>query len=74
MVKTIRKFETVHFSSTKDGANAQTIELEINHENKSFTICTGNEESVSFAGDSIESAELKIDALKVAIKYLKENL
>ena len=62
------------FESSKKGLKSQTIELEINHENKTYKLCNGHEESVSFKGDTIEISELKIDAIKSAIKYAKASL
>ena len=74
MVKVLKKWETVYFTSKKNGLDPQTLELTINHENKSYTICNGTEESLSFSGDTIAMTGLKIDALKAIVIYLKKNL
>lgn len=74
MVRVQKKWETVYFTSKKNGLNPQTIELTINHENKSYTICNGHEETLSFSDDTIAMTELKIDALKAVVLYLKKNL
>lgn len=74
MVKTIKKWETVYFTAKKNGLNPQTIELTINHENKTYKISNGHEESLSFDGDTPAMTDLKIDALKECLKYLKFNL
>ena len=76
MVKTKRKWETVFFEATKKKEKSTitaTVELTIDHEHKTYKLCTGHEESVSFKDDSIEMSELKIDALKSAIKYAKAS-
>jgi hypothetical protein len=74
-IKIRRTWETIYFVSTKKGFNDQTVELSINRETKKYTLCTAHEEAVSFNNDkSIEESEMKLEALKEAFKYIKQEL
>jgi hypothetical protein len=70
MVRTIREWETVYFQAVKKGYNSVTIELSFNHKTNKYTLCTVNEESVSFKDDSIQTSRMKIEAITAAIKYV----
>lgn len=72
MVKTTKTWETVYSTAT-NGTKTAVVELTINHSTLKYTIRTDYEEHVSFDKDNIEIAELKIKALRAAIKYLKDN-
>jgi hypothetical protein len=71
MVKIKKTWATAYFTASKKGLNPVTIEVTINYDKKEYNICTSNEESVSFANDSIPISELKLEALQSAIKYIK---
>ena len=70
MVRIIREWETVYFQAVKKGYNSVTIELSFNHKTNKYTLCTANEESVSFKDDSIQTSRMKIEAITAAIKYV----
>lgn len=65
---------TVYFEASKKGLNPIRIELSLNHQTKKYTLCTAHKESVSFKNDTIEISKLKLEAIKEAIKYIKQQL
>ena len=71
MVQIKKTWETVYFTASKKGLKPVTVELSLNHETKKYTLCTANEESVSFKDDTIEMSKLKVEALKEAVKYIE---
>lgn len=72
MVKTVKTWETIFFHATRKGHPEEGIvELSYNHQSSNHTLCTHHEENVSFKNDTIIMSELKLEALTVAIKYLK---
>lgn len=73
-VKTIKKWETVYFRAEKRGYNSVEVELTFNHQDKTFTLSTENEKSVSFEGDYIVRAKMKVIALQQAMKYIEKIL
>ena len=73
-VKTIKKWETVYFIAERRGYNSVEVELTFNHQDKSFTLSIENEESVSFEGDCIVRAKMKVTALQQAMKYIEQIL
>lgn len=73
-VKTIKKWETVYFIAEKRGYRTATVELTFNHQDNSFTLNTEHEESVSFKGDGIVRAKMKVTALQQAMKYIEKIL
>ena len=74
MVKRIRTWETVYFEASKKGVGAVTIELTLNHQLKTFDLCTARQEMVRFNKDTIEEAKLRVKALKAAIDYAERSL
>ena len=71
MVTVKRIWQTTQFTASKKGMKPVTIEVSINFETKKYTICTAQEESVSFKEDTIEVSKLKLQALKQAINYIE---
>ena len=71
-VTTQRSLEMIHFSA-KSGKSLASVKLEMNRKTGKFKICTASQEMVSFDGDTIESAKLKIQCLQEAIKYMETN-
>lgn len=67
-----RSWETIHFSA-KSGKESASVELTMNRKTGIFKMNTAHEDAVSFAGDTIESAKLKIQCLNEAIKYMEAN-
>jgi len=65
--------KTAYFTASKKGLNPVTIEVTLTYDKKEYNICTSNEESVSFANDSVPISELKLEALQSAIKYIKSE-
>lgn len=74
MVQIKKRFETVYFTASKKGLKPVTVELSLNYETKKYTLCTANEEEVSFKDDTIEMSKLKVEALKEAVKYIESSL
>ncbi len=73
MVKIKKTWETVFFTATK-GDTEETIELNMNNEDKTYTLCNGNEESVSFENKDQLELSLIMEALRAAQKYMIEHL
>jgi len=73
MVKITKTWETVFFTAT-EGEVTEIVELNINLDDKTYTLCTSNEESVSFENKDRKELKLLMDALKAAHKYINENL
>lgn len=73
MVKITKTWQTVFFTATK-GEVKEKVELNMNNENKSYTLCTENQEMVKFDNKSKTELKLLMDALKTAHKYINENL
>ncbi len=71
MVQIKHTWETVYFTASKKGLEPVTIRLSLNHDTKKYTLCTANEESVSFKDDTVEMSKLKLEALKEAIRYIE---
>jgi hypothetical protein len=69
-----RKWETVYFTARAKHCVPERIELTIDHENKTYKLCNGHEESVTFDGDSIAASKLKIQAIQKAILYAEKAL
>lgn len=65
-----KTWETVYFEAQSD-SDIEVIELNYNNKTKEIQLTTVNEEGVSFKGDTIEQAALKVEALNKAIEYLK---
>lgn len=74
MVEIEKTWITIFFSAKRKGYNTQTVELTFNHKTRLYSICTGNEEAVSFEGDSIAISMLKLQALKACINYINKEL
>lgn len=74
MVEIEKTWITIFFSAKRKGYNTQTVELNFNHATKEYTICTKNEEMVSFNGDSIMVSIMKLEALKSCINYINKEL
>ena len=70
IIKIKKTWETVYFQA-QQGENVEIVELNYNHDTKTLDLTTAHEEGVSFTGNTIEQAELKVEALIEAIKYLK---
>ena len=73
----IKSWQTVHFNAlNKDGSLLATIELTINHDEKTFLICTPNQELVSLNGcmNDFEKLQAKISLLKKVEQFLKEEI
>ena len=70
MVRIIKEWETVYFQAVKKGYVSVTIELTYNHKTKKYSLCSGQEESVSFEGDCIVTSRMRIEAITSAIKYV----
>ena len=76
MTKTVRTWETVRFiSSSKDGKKNVSIELTLNHQEKTFELSTdGDDRLIKFRGKDKEELDLKLDAIRAAVNYTKQNL
>lgn len=73
MVRITKTWETIFFTATEGEIEAK-VELNMNNENKTYTLCTENQEMVDFKSKSKIELKLLMDALKAAHKYLNENL
>ena len=73
MVKIIKTWQTALFVARKGGISV-TVELNMNHKDKTYELCTGSEEAVSFKNDSVLQGELKVKALQEAMKFVKQEL
>ena len=73
MVKITKTWETVFFTAT-EGEVREVVELNINLDDKTYTLCTSNEESVCFKNKDRKELKLLMDALKAAHRYINENL
>lgn len=76
MVRINRTWETVEFEAYMKGSNDTCmIELTMNHETGKYVLSSPNQdENVRLKGGSIEQLELNLEAIKAAVKYVKENL
>lgn len=74
MVEIEKTWQTIHFTAKRKGYNPQSVELTYNHKTRRYSICTGNEEAVSFDGDSIVISILKLKALTACINYINKEL
>lgn len=75
-IKTVRTWENINFYATsKDGKQQVRVELTLNHNEKTFELSTPNEDrTISLKGKSIVELELKLEAIKAAVNYTKQNL
>ena len=75
-VKITRTWETIIFEAvSKDGKLSQTIHLTLNNQLKTYELCTPPEDSnVSLKKKSLQELELKLEAIKAAVSYVKYNL
>lgn len=75
-IKTVRTWETVNFYATsKDDKVKVSVELTLNHCDKTYEINTpADDGTVSLKGKSIVELELKLEAIKAAVNYTKQNL
>lgn len=64
------KWRTILFSVKKQEDLA--IELTINMETKKFTLCSNNQEGVSFNDDTLGQAKIRLACVASALKYLEE--
>lgn len=76
MVRVIKTWEHVDFeASKKEGAISCKIELMMNHQQGTYVLMSPNQDQlVELSGDSIEELELNLEAIKRAVRYVKENL
>ena len=51
-----------------------SIELTLNHDEKTFDLSTKYEDNVSFKDDTIESAKEKLKCIEYALNYVEQNL
>ena len=68
-VKIKKTWETIYFE-TKNAS----IELTLNHDEKTFNLSTKYEGNVSFKKDTIESAMEKLKCIEYALNYVEQNL
>ena len=68
-VKIKKTWETIYFK-TKNAS----IELTLNHDEKTFNLSTKYEGNVSFKKDTIESAKEKLKCIEAALNYVEQNL
>ena len=68
-VKIKKTWETIYFE-TKNAS----IELTLNHDEKTFDLSTKYEGNVSFKDDTIESAKEKLKCIEDALNYVEQNL
>ena len=68
-VKIKKTWETIYFE-TKNAS----IELTLNHDEKTFNLSTKYEDNVSFKKDTIESAKEKLKCIEYALNYVEQNL
>ena len=68
-VKIKKTWETIYFE-TKNAS----IELTLNHDEKTFDLSTKYEDNVSFKDDTIESAMEKLKCIEAALNYVEQNL
>ena len=76
MVQIKRTWETVYFTaSIKDSKVSETVELTLNHHEKTYCISSESQDQLlCLKGKSIASLDLKLEAVKAAINYVKNNL
>jgi hypothetical protein len=74
MVIVRKTWETVYFTANNKDNQEVTIELDLNFDTGKYTICTSNQEMVSFNNERIEISELKMEALTEVFKYIKKSL
>ena len=72
-VMTEFRYLTVDFVAYQ-GNVSEIVELNYCYSDRTYHICTSNEESVSMKGKSILSAELKLKALQECIKFIKYDI
>ena len=68
-VKIKKTWETIYFE-TKNAS----IELTLNHDEKTFDLSTKYEDNVSFKDDTIESAKEKLKCIEYALNYVEQKL
>ncbi len=76
MVETNKEWEIVHFKAKSINSSEEdiSVELIINHMTKQYNIHSNGQEMVQFESDKVSDSELKLEAIKAAIEYLKINL
>jgi hypothetical protein len=76
MVETTKEWEIVHFKAKSINSSEadMSVELIINHMTKQYNINSDGKKMVEFESDKISDSELKLEAIKAAIEYLKTNL
>jgi len=73
MIKVNRTWEVVIFTHKKQGGYRDiSIELSINRDTKKYTICTRNQEMVSFNEDNIIDTKRKIQLLGKVADYIEK--
>lgn len=65
----VKTWETIYFKSK----NA-TVELTLNHKEKTFDLQTAREEMVSFKSDTIEVSREKLKCIESALDYAEKHL
>ena len=74
MVEIKRTWETVFFIATAKDVS-ETVELTLNHHEKTYCIRSVSQDRLlSLEGQCIVSLKLKLDAIKAAVYYAKNNL
>lgn len=73
MVKITKTWETVFFTAI-DGEVEEKIELNMNTDSNTYSLCTEHQEMVDFKDKDKKELKLLMDALKAAHKYINENL
>lgn len=73
MVKITKTWETIFFTA-KEKKIEQTVELNMNLDDKTYTLCTKHQEMVEFKNKGVTELKLLMDALKAAHKYINEHL
>ena len=72
-IKTKKNYTDIDFVVSIDGLE-EIVELNINHNEESFTITNDSEsDAISFKNRSVEQAELISKGISKAIEYLKNN-
>jgi len=76
MVEVTKEWENVYFKAKSINSSEadMSVELSINHITKQYNITSKGQEMVQFESDKISDGELKLEAIKAAIEYLKNNL
>lgn len=76
MVEVTKEWENVYFKAKSKYLHESdmSVKLSINHITKQYNIASKGQEMVQFESDKISDSELKLEAIKAAIEYLKNNL